>query len=238
MITSTTSPTQAILEVCGLDHPILRTLVDRRIADRHLVDFKLCPILPTARRPPRLYLSWDGEKKGWIQRVRRCFDAPELDRFLASVPASCRRMIDTDGTTAELYLDDLHLHGHAEMCRILAIPGFHTSRLVIADRPPDPVAPLLAPFLELGGILANRQGHPVPRAVWVSEARWNGQAGAAVRVLEQLDSLPPHFRALQAALKPFRLRLYVDAVDAYDGALDVTVGLLADSDSPRINRGA
>ena len=196
------------------------------MADRHLVDFKLCPILPTARRPPRLYLAWTGEPAAWTARVQARFPQPEVAAFLASVPGDCRRMIDTDGETAELYLDDLHLHGHPEMCRVLAVPAMARSHIVLAEAPPTALRPLLAPLLAVGGMVAVREGGPTPRALWVSEARWKDRVGVAREALRAAGLLPPAVDALDAALAPLGLQVYVDGVDAWDGALDITLGLI------------
>jgi hypothetical protein len=194
--------------------------------DQGLLDFKLGPILSTGDRPPRLYVAWDGERSAWLRRVRDRFPGPQVDRFLASVPSACRRMVDTSGPGwAELYLDDLHLHGHPEMCRVLSWPDGQGARIVVTETPPAQAAALLAPFLALGGMLAEREGQD--RAVWVSEAKWTGSAGQALDVLMQQGAPPQHLEALVRAMEPFGLRPYVDAVDAYDGALDVTFGFVA-----------
>jgi hypothetical protein len=63
--------------------------------------------------------------------------------------------------------------------------------------------------------------------VWVSEGRWNGRAGEARSLLQQQGLLPRTFLELESALAPLGLRLYVDALDAWEGAIDITVGLLA-----------
>ncbi len=242
------TPIDVILDACELRR--LAPLVDVRATHRRLVDFKLGPILCTSR-PPRLYLSWDGERAAWLRRVRALCPSPVVDRFLSEVPLACRRMIDTDGERTELYLDDLHEHGFPEMCRVLTWPDLSRSRLVETaetgdttetedaaetgdtaetgvtaetGRCPPTLEPLLAPFIALGGKLAIREGYPQPRAIWVSEARWNGSVGQAAALLRH--RLPPGFETLRRGLAPFGLVPYVDALDAWDGGLDVTVGLL------------
>jgi hypothetical protein len=219
----------AILGAAGLDTPGLRRLVRPAVAAPLLGEFKLGPILPTVGTP-RLYLSWAGEKAAWLRRVRACFPGEAVDRFLAEVPAGCRRMVDTDGERAELYLDDLHQTGAAEMCRVLRWPELQRSVIVAAPALPDVLVPLLGPFVALGGMLAERVGDGGPRALWVSEARWTDTVGQARAVLAQEHGLPPAYVAVEAAAAAHGFRAYIDGIDAHDGVLDVSLAFLDEGD--------
>jgi hypothetical protein len=215
----------AILGAAGLDTPGLRRLVRPAVAGPLLGEFKLGPILPTAG-PPRLYLSWAGEKAAWLRRVRVAFPGEAVDRFLAEVPAGCRRMVDTDGERAELYLDDLHQTGAAEICRVLGWPGLERSVIVPAAALPGALEPLLGPFVARGGMLAERVGPGGPRALWVSEARWRETLGEARAVLEREHGLPPRYAAVEAAAAAHGFRAYIDGIDAHDGVLDVSLAFV------------
>lgn len=214
-------------------------LVDRELVLRRIEDFELGPVLPFgATRNVRVAISHQHDSAGFRQRVLAAFPHPGLARFWDSVPEATRRMIDTDGDTASVYLDDLQdlglpaRNGHPVM-----FLTFDTSngRMGVATRHSEPPRELvdgwmrdaLERLLGLGatGIWSVRweQKRPVG-LVWVSESRHRKNPEASVRVVEALGSHPA-WPACRSLAEKSGFRAYADAVEALgDGSWDVTVG--------------
>jgi hypothetical protein len=206
----------------------LAGLVDLDLADRLLADFKLGIVLPFGGGPTRLAVSDEGDPTGWVAWIHSRWGAV-ADTFLASGPPGCRRMVDTDGRTARLFLDDLHEHGCPEMCRMLALPSggeSHYTRhsslpLVLLPRELRDTAQLLT-----GGLwgLCWDQDRCIG-GLWISESRWRKDPERTAALVEQALDPPPPWGRCRDALAPLGWRLYPDAVELRKGnQIDVTLG--------------
>ncbi len=216
-------------------------LVDRRLCAELLEDFKLGPIFPVhASRASRIAVSDQGEPERWRRAVLDAFPLPKLERFLDSVPPGTRRMIDTDGRTGVVYLDDLQDvdSGLADASgRPLMFLTFDTAteKLGSGTRHREPPKELLEGLLAERLDLLLRAGavglwsvrweakRPVG-LVWISESRWRhnpGEASAVARQLGAHHGLEACARAAQAA----GYSAYPDAIEARaDGSWDITLG--------------
>lgn len=245
---------EAVLEAAGWPpggtlHAQRAALVDVAQCAALLEDFKLGPIFPlAASRPPRIALSNQGEVTRWRSAVLAAFPHPKLERFLDSVPASARRMIDSDGATAIVYLDDLQdLEGGARDAEgrplMFLTLDTRSGRLGAGTRHEAP------PRALLDGVLAQRLAQleaagavglwsvrfeakrPVG-VVWVSESRWRKNPEVAIGVLNRIGTHPGIDASARAAQAAGYLA-YPDAIEARaDGSWDVTLGFVRAAEGP------
>lgn len=201
--------------------PLLRAPLDP-------LSFDLGPILPLRHPGPRrVFVADRPDPVRWRSAVCSAFPDPALAAFLDQAPPGVRRMIDTDGTRADVYLDDLQLHGSAHMCEIFSWPERTRSRITFVEAVPEAFS-AWARLEAAGGRLALRQGlDQPPRLLWITEARWQGTTQATEATLADWIGLPDGYRALAAEVQALGHRAYVDALDVrLDGGADLTVGFL------------
>ena len=222
--------------------PWLDRLVDRELAARLLPDFKLNPVLPRDRALPcRIALSDKDEIGRWESLILESFPLRRTQAFVALSPPGARRMVDTDGATAELYLDDLQAVPHALpsptrdplMCLTLTLPGGGRTSITRHGAPPLEIAPpaLHDAIRRLpGGVWGVRwKRDAVVSAVWVSEARWRGDTVAKTAAFEAGFPDQPRFAEVRALAAAHDLVAYPDAVElGVAGAVDLTVGFVPD----------
>lgn len=169
----------------------------------------------------RVYLADTPDPAAWTHAVRQA--APGVERLLGAAPAGVRRMVDTDGHTHEVYLDDLHAvrPDLGLMALVWASASGALSRVrFVTDLPTgfDKQAALA------GQRLALRTGDGHRHLLWVSEAAHKGDCAGSWRRAEAAISLP----ALAQQLRERVPGLYVDALDIEeDGRVAVTLGLTA-----------
>lgn len=219
--------------------PRVHRLVDREICLRRIEDYKLGPILPIgAARGTRVAISNQDEPARFRRAVLDEFRVPGLERFLGSVPETTRRMIDTDGVGAVVYLDDLQeLSLSAPDGRPLMFSSFDTSngRMGYGTRHSEPPLDLLGGrwrdaldrLLDLGavGLWCVRWERRRPSGlVWVSESRHRKNPEQSVAIVEALGS-HSGWDACRRLAAGAGLMAYADAIEAIgDGSWDVTVG--------------
>lgn len=233
----------ALLAACfpGALPPQLDRLVDRACAAELLQDFKLGPILPLgAQRPVRVALSNQGEPERWRREVLAGYPHAKLARFIDSVSASTRRMVDTDGHSAVVYLDDLQDLSEAPRDsegRPLMFLTFDcaTGRVGSGTRHPEPPVSLLGGILRarLEGLLAHgatglwaiRWLRKEPSAlIWISESRWRNDPRDSAAVAKAVGSHPA-LEACERVAGAAGLLVYPDALEArLDGSWDLTLG--------------
>jgi len=220
--------------------PWLDRLVDRELVARHLADFKLNPVLPRdPTLPCRLALSDQGEVERWERGILAAFPGRRAQVFAALSPAGARRMIDTDGVTAELYLDDLQAVPHELpsptddplMCLTLSLPAGGRTSITRHDAPPlEAVTPALADRVRRlpGGVWGLRwRRDAIVSALWISEARWRGDHADKTSAFEAAFPDQPRLAELRALAAEHALVAYPDAVELHaDGRVDLTVGFL------------
>lgn len=219
----------------------LDRLVDRELVARLLPDFKLNPVLPRdSALPLRVALSDKDEVSRWERLVLEAFPLRRTQAFAELSPPGARRMIDTDGATAELYLDDLQAVRHALpsptddplMCLTLTLPGGGRTAITRHDAPPVALVPALGDAIDRlpGGVWGVRwRRGAVLSAVWVSEARWRGDTEAKTAAFDAAFPDHPRFAAIRALAAAHGLVAYPDAVElGVDGRVDLTVGFVPD----------
>jgi hypothetical protein len=227
---------QVLRAVFGSEFPErLGPLLDRELAARLLEDFKLGPIFPLASaRRPRIAISNQGEVARWRSCVLDAFPHPRLARFLDAVPPEARRMIDSDGESAIVYLDDMQDAGEGLMFLTLDPRSGRLGRGTRHSEPPrDLVAGVLADALTalLGrgaeGIWSVRYVQKKPVGlVFVSESRWRKNHAKVNAILDALGT-HPGIEACRSAGSEAGFVAYPDALEALpDGSWDVTLGFV------------
>lgn len=176
-------------------------------------------------------LSSTGEHRFYVADTedRAAFTTAVLDAvpgasaLLDLARPGARRMVDTDGTRLDLYLDDLHLDGAADarvMCEVLDHPSGARSRYVFIESLPPDLGHLRPIWGE--GCLLRRIGERTG-VLWVTEARWTGRADAVAALAARHLDLPPAWAALQATVPG----VYIDGIELHpDGRVDLTPGVL------------
>ncbi len=221
----------------------LPELVDRALAAELIEEFKLGPIFPLGSpRAPRIALSNQGEPVRWRNAVLGAFAHPKLERFLDSVPPSARRMVDTDGDSTIVYLDDLQdvegglvdASGRALMFLTLDTVSGRLGSGTRHTEPPQELldgvlAERLTELVRLGaaGLWSIRwEAKRAVGLVWVSESRWRKNAGSAAELLRALGTHPGIEECARAASAAGYLA-YPDAIEVRDdGSWDVTLGFV------------
>ena len=223
-------------------------LIDRRLCDALLEDFKLGLVFPLDRsdRPVRVALSSQGERSKWRRGVKARWPSPSLDDFFERVPDHTRLMVDSDGSErAVIYLDDLQQIDHGLqapeglelMCWTVELPGGSEGFLTRHREPPQPWLPdSLGQRVEgLQGLLdAGAEGLWAVRwhrsdavaALWISESRWRANPAVSRRIVARLGDHPGYQAALRCLAEHGR-EGYPDAVELRsDGGLEITLGVL------------
>lgn len=179
--------------------------------------FAAGPIFSTSGQH-RFYVADDGSRPAWEAAVRAAVPGagPLLDRARPGV----RRMLDTDGHRADVYLDDLHLHdsGSSVVCEAHDHPSGANSQLRFLDALPAGAA-RLRPLWGVGRLL-ERVGDR-RSLLWITEARYTGR-------VEQVDALAARLFAVPGgywALRRRWPRAYIDGIELHpDGTVDLTPG--------------
>lgn len=205
-----------------------------------LIGFEASLVVPFTGGPVRLAAADTGDPAAWSRAVLAGWPHRRLRKFLELAPAS-RRMIDTDGTGAEVFLDDLQQaratlpspRGLRLMCLTLAIPSGEVMCITHHEKPPfdilqGGVSAALAELVDKGATgkwgVRWRGEQPVG-FVWVSESRWRANA-AATRAIVESYGPPAVWERIRLAAESFGLAVYPDAVDVGGGRFDVTVGVV------------
>lgn len=217
----------------------IAALIDEERTDTRLIDFEVGPIFPfDAERGPRVAMADGADPARWERVVRARW--PGVDGLLAQAPAGCRRMVDTDGREAVVYLDDLQVQGvpspdwlpHVLMCQTWSsadgAPGFLSRH----DEDPRPL--LSEALVRRAAALEGAPGawsvrwaerRPVS-LLWISEARWRRNPDEALERLARVGRSEA-WEATAAWLAERGMLAYPDAVEVFeDGRIDVTLGLL------------
>jgi|GEM_PF-2027530 len=229
----------------------IAALVEPQATDALLEDFKLGPVFPFfgAKRPVRVAISDQGDPQRWAQAVRSGWPSPRTDDLLGLSTPGVRRMIDTDGSIqAELYLDDLQDHAPLSAAEALRQPGDDGPAMCLSATLPSGTRSLITrheqpPFLHLLGTLAESVADLVDQGaegiwglrwrygalhsvVWVTEARWRGNADQVNEIVASMGPHPGWDRCMSLLQECGRVG-YPDAVELYqDGTADVTLGVL------------
>ncbi len=208
--------------------PGLDGLVNATLSDRLLEDFKFGVVLSFDGRPTRLAISDEGEPGEWLAWIRSHWGERAVE-FANSGPVGCRRMIDTDGVHARIFLDDLQDHGSEEMCRILSLPDGTVSRYTRHEQAPlgrmPPEVRRTAERLTGGvwGLLWTDQA--CTGALWISESRWRGDVHRTTSMVETVFTPPKEWYRCRDALAQHGWVMYPDAVElGANGEVDVTLG--------------
>lgn len=212
--------------------PRIDALVPWDLAETHRLDFKAGPVLRLGTEVGRAYVANVGEPEGFAARVAAWL-GPDAGAFLATHPGA-RAMVETDGTRATVFLDDLHEVARGTvMCRTWAPDGTRTT-LTRHGRPPRHrlatawqrrIDDLLhAGLVGLWGVRTDADGEVVS-LLWVNDTRWRGDPEATARVIDTRgDARWAQCREIAAASG---VRAYPDGIEIQaDGAWDVTVGLV------------
>lgn len=184
-----------------------------RVHQANPSEFGAGPIYSSSGRH-RFYVADRHDPKAWESAVRGLGAGPFLR------PCG-RRMLDTDGTHHEVYLDDLHqADGGSVMCEILCLSDGERSTVTLVEEVPERFEAYAA--LASLGRVALRDGAE-PHLIWITEARHTGLLEECEALARSLFELPPAYDALRRA----RRGVYVDALDVLaDGTLDLTPGFL------------
>jgi hypothetical protein len=218
--------------------PLVRALTSIELAERHALAFKAAPILPVHHDGPARWFVSNGHEPDWIERVADATGDPRARPFLDQGPPHTRRIVDTDGSRCDLYLDDLQDVPHdlempgglQLMCATLALPSGAQTRLTRHGALPvdllDAVwreraaAVLARGFRGLWGV---RWAQGIASLLLVNEDRWQGHPGAAA---DRVDALGlPRWARLRAVARAAGLDVYPDAIEVHPHGWDLTVGL-------------
>jgi cysteine desulfurase/selenocysteine lyase len=218
---------QAVLPPAGTDFLGLR--------------YKAGPILRIGGNgETRAYVANSGEDAAFVDRIVSTHPHPEVRPFFERLGAEARKMVDTDGQIAQLFLDDLHDLDHGWqvpaglvlMCDGLRVPDGLRTWLSRHDAPPvehldGPLLASVQRFCEAGfrgrwGVRWREGG--VYSVLYINEERWTGDPERSARLLDGLDD--PRWKALRQRARASGWGLYPDGVELHaDGAIDVTVGI-------------
>lgn len=208
--------------------PVVQDLVGT-VADARAEDFAVGPIFGwDAPRRPRVAVA-DSASPDWEATVRRSW--PGAGPLLDAAPAGCRRMVDTDGHNAIVYLDDLQEHGltwqgRPLMCLTWSSRSGQRETYTRHERLPAGAPVDVGPLADAGGVWGVRWQKRRPVGLlWVSEARWRESWDEANAALSCLGRCPAWERA-SVWLDGQGWQAYPDAVELLvGGRIDVTLGL-------------
>jgi len=231
----------------SLSHRILETvflgrvprafieMIDFGLADQLLSEFKMVIVLPLGKpQPVRVVWSDAGEPSRWQEKVTGFLSAGSAG-FLENGPVSCRRVLDSDGSTGELFLDDLHHLPESDASTMCSIynpgqDGCLSVRLV--DSPVAFELPRELLFhkaflqsLAIGGMWAARvDGAERLRSVlWITEAKNKGNLKEVNAVVDRNEP-PPQWGELKGMLSETAYEPFVDALEFFlDGRIDLSV---------------
>ncbi len=186
------------------------------------------PILSSAGLH-RFYVADQTDRSSFTATLAR--EIPNSRLLLSRAAPNTRRMVDTDGTFTDLYLDDLHLDAHAGrgdgrdgdgpvMCDVLHHPSGDRSHIRFLTELPSELAHL-APLWGEGRLL--RRLGDRRSVLWVTEARWTGRAERVAKLAASTLTLPSEWDTLHAKVPG----LYIDGIELHpDGRVDLTPGVL------------
>lgn len=206
------------------------------LAERHALDFKAAPIL-RLNGPTRCFVSNGYEDAAFVERVASAFPDPAVRPFFTQLGADTRKIIDTDGQTAELYLDDLQRSTHdldlpADLQWMCATLELGTGRRTAISRHGALPTTLLSAFWQtratslgpLQGLWGLRwHGGEVTSLLLINEQRWRGDPASSTRAIDALAD--PRWDACCAAARSAGLACYPDAIEFHAEAIDITIGI-------------
>jgi hypothetical protein len=235
------------VELC----PILRGLLPSELSPVWRLCFKAGAILcshPQRAPTGRIYISnsvpqgmsREAEDSAFLSRVESVFSGSS--NFLNRIPRA-RRMVDTDGHLARLYLDDLQEleapprgpNGAELLCISRIHPAGPTSQ--ITRHSEDPTSILRPPWTQrlqecqdqgmrgLWGIRWSMGESPqVLSLLWINEARWSGCVEPSAQ--QEDDRADPRWLHCRELAAHHGLVAYPDAIElGRDGSKELTVGL-------------
>jgi|TARA_B110000495_G_C22933264_1_gene545667 hypothetical protein len=226
-----------ILETVFLGRvPIAFTeMIDFGLADKLLSEFKMVIVLPLGKpQPVRVVWSDAGEPNRWQEKVTSFLSAGSAG-FLENGPARCRRVLDSDGSTGELFLDDLHYLPGSDPSTMCSIYNPGQDGCLSVRRVDSPVAFELPrellfhrAFLQslaIGGMWAVRMdsAERLMSVLWVTEAKNKGNFKDVNAVVERNEP-PPQWGELNGMLSETPYEPFVDALEFFlDGRIDLSV---------------
>ena len=211
------------------------------VPDRTLTAFSACPILVVREAQVvghRVYGSTAMGRSRFAAWRRALCPDHDADRWFNLVGPDVRRMMDTNGASHALYLDDLQdvTHeraappGHVLMCDILELPSHrHTTMTRHNHRPDTLISPAARAWFDrtgMDGLWSVRWHSSKPFSViCINEDRHQGTVRAASQRLQQWLTDPGLHAAAELAAQR-GLEVYPDAIEVHlDGQIDVTLGL-------------
>lgn len=230
----------------GTPNPVLLGLLDLEHAGAHLTQFSYGPVFSYDGTvcTPRLTVSDVGDSEGWLRRVKAQWSSAQVDAFLSRGPNGCRRMVDTDGETTLLYLDDLQdvthrmespLAGVPLLCASYAIGDGEETVMTRHEHFPESLLLSHAPHLislrnacDMEGVWGIRwQGGEAISLLCVTEVRTRSGVDRAIQAMAALPASDGQ-KGFCKVMRSRELRPYPDSVEFFpSGRLDVTLGVLA-----------
>jgi len=202
-----------------------------------LNQFKLGIILPWGKDAP-VRVAWSAQQETARFReivMSRHRDNSTLVEFIDDAPEACRRVLDTDGHSDHIFLDDLQAHGEKDatgadrICRIWS-PNSEIEEIIkLSNSDTKPYLHRVSDraLMNLGGIWAARKNrNDILSTLWISESKWR-KNDRITREWVEASNPPPAWGRIHDAFLRHRLRIYPDAVEFHaDGRIDLTVGIL------------
>ncbi len=235
---STSIAGQLLTELLGSPLPdffhqkIRLTEIDSRIRD-----FKLVAVLPLGTQGP-IRFTWSslGEEKYWNTVITDIVGIEKTD-FLEKYPATCRKVLDTDGKWGEIFFDDLHQVGDDPnlVCRVYSLQGIEVSRIRKIEEPLREKLPKSIVFhphflacLSLGGMWCVRKNleGDLLSVLWISESKWKQNIPQVQQLIEG-KALPEKWMALKNLMQGYDLEIYPDGIEFFlSGRIDLSVAFL------------
>ena len=205
--------------------------------DSLICDFKLVAVLPLGTPQP-IRCTWSslGEADYWCEVVQQLLP-PNADRFLNAYPDSCRKVLDSDGTWGEIFLDDLSIFSERStlLSRVYSLDGVEIAKIRKIDSPLAmslPVGIILNPYfigcVSFGGMWCVREDAigQLRSVLWISEAKWQDSIPKAQAVIERKgaqEHISTWF-ALKERMNGYGLQIYPDGIEFFlDGRIDLSV---------------
>lgn len=218
----------------------LAQLIRMDDVERERLAFKAGPILTFDARPHRAYIANVAEEATFDARMASTLGRPDIATFFQQAPTA-RKMVDSDGEEAVLYLDDLHeadseLTAHDDhelMCATWNLSTDERTTLTRHGRPPRHLLPIpwqrrVDDLLHAGlvGLWAVRWNDASVRSLlWVNDTRWRGDPEQTSAVIDRTGDAT--WSAIRERTAAEGLLAYPDSIELLpDGRWDVTVGLL------------
>ncbi len=216
----------------------LEAIWPEELADTLALAFKAGPILPMmGTGSPRAFVS-NQSQRTFVDQVAMEF-GESARPFLSQLGPDTRKIVDTDGHSADLFLDDLQDVDHdlavpdglTLMCSTLHLPSGRRTWLTRHGPPPRELldqawTARLDALLDHGlrGLWGIRWGADgIYSLLCVNEDRWSGTPEPASLILDGLAD--PRWLAARARARAAGLGAYPDAIEVHADRWDVTVGL-------------